>query len=192
MDSITLSQGSVGLENRQHGRGSNWVCLCRGGTFPLGPKKKPSCSACSYDFSAETFCTTVSTVYTEKWYYRTHRQKYLYIAQNTHQQFGPLHTTKRQLSWPIWINYGKAARGNLITFSPTNISVGPCTQEPNDGRKPDPSTKASAHEKTHQNRCKIVPLLESLAAAGGGGARGAAYNRTDTSCVLQFVSFIIL
>jgi hypothetical protein len=99
-----------------------------------------------FDFSAETFCTIVSTVYTAKWYYRTHRQKYLYIAQNTHQQFGPLHTTKRQLPWPIWINYGKAqvlARGNLITFSPTNISVGPCTQQPNDGRKPDPPTKAS-------------------------------------------------
>ena len=107
MDSITLSQGSVRLENRQHGRGSSWVCLCRGGTFPLGPKKMPSCSACSYDFSSEPFCTIVSRVYTAKWYYRTHRQKYLYIAQNTHQQFGPLHT-KRQLPWPIWINYGKA------------------------------------------------------------------------------------
>jgi hypothetical protein len=92
--------------------------LTRAGTakVPFGPRKMPSCSACSYDLSSSiTFCTIVSTVYTAKWYYRTHRQSTIYIAQNTHQQFGPLNT-KRQLPWPIWTNYGKAHNNPLLAW----------------------------------------------------------------------------
>jgi len=59
----------------------------------------------SYDFSSETFCTICFyCIYSKMVLSDSSAKVYLYIA---NQQFGPLNT-KRQLPWPIWINYSKA------------------------------------------------------------------------------------
>jgi hypothetical protein len=123
MDSITLSQGSVGLENRQHGRGSSWVLSVQGQHISFGSKEDAvmQCVLLWVMTSAlRLFAQFVSTVYTAKWYYRTHRQRYTYISQTN--SLG-LSIPRGSYRGPSGLTTAKHP-GNIITFSSTNISAG--------------------------------------------------------------------